>query len=198
MNLSFQLKIQLNIISTNQLSFTPSSINFKNNNLYLTYIKRSRLLSIWDPYLPSNYTRFALWRAGWKMFLDHPLFGVGDIDLREYYIKYKRPYDKEIQGHMHNNFVHVLVTLGAFGFLAVIFLFYKIIIIESRVYKERKNITFVSSYALGALGCFAAFLFSGLTEMNFGDHEIITLVWFTFGLNMAFYFLSNNLVDNNT
>ncbi len=195
--LGFPVSDSINIKSVNQLTFTPSSISYNNNKLYFTYLKRSRLLSIWDPYLPSNYTRFALWRAGWKMFKDHPLFGVGDIDLREYYIKYKRPFDKEIQGHMHNNFVHVLVTLGAFGFLAVIFLFLKIVIIEWKVYKERINLPFVASYALGALGCFAAFLFSGLTEMNFGDHEIITLVWFTFGLNMAFYFLSQNMVDYN-
>ncbi len=190
--LEYPVKDSIKIISENNLSFTPTSTIFKNNKLYFTYVKRSRLLSIWDPYLPSNYTRFALWRAGWEMFKDHPLFGVGDIDLREYYIKYKRPFDKEIQGHMHNNFVHVLVTLGAFGFLAVIFLFVKIILIELKIYNERKNISFISSYALGAVGCFAAFLFSGLTEMNFGDHEIITLVWFTLGLNLAFYYLSDN------
>ncbi len=194
--LEYPVKDSIKIISKNNLSFTPTSINYANGKLYFTYIKRSRLLSIWDPYLPSNYTRLALWRAGWEMFKDHPVFGVGDIDLREYYIQYKRPYDKEIQGHMHNNFVHVLVTLGAFGFIAVIFLFVKIILLELKIYSERKTIPFISSYALGAIGCFAAFLFSGLTEMNFGDHEIITLVWFTFGLNFAFYYLSQTTVSN--
>ncbi len=194
--LEYPVKDSIKIISENNLSFTPTSLKYANGKLYFSYIKRSRLLSIWDPYLPSNYTRFALWRAGWEMFKDHPIVGVGDIDLREYYIKYKRPYDKEIQGHMHNNFVHVLVTLGAFGFIAVVFLFTKIIFFELKIYKERKTIPFLSSYSLGAIGCFAAFLFSGLTEMNFGDHEIITLVWFTLGLNFAFYFLSQSIAAN--
>ncbi len=194
--LGYPIKDSIKIISENKLSFTPASINYKSGKLYFTYVKRSRLLSVWDFYLPSNYTRLALWQAGWEMFKDHPLFGVGDIDLREYYIKYKRPFDKEIQGHMHNNFVHILVTLGAFGFLAVMFLFVEIILIELKIYKERKNIPFVSSYAIGAIGCFAAFLFSGLTEMNFGDHEIITLVWFTFGLSLSLYFLSQNTEAN--
>jgi hypothetical protein len=47
--------------------------------------------------------------------------------------------------------------------------------------------SFASSYSLGALGAFCAFLISGLTELNIWDHEIITLVYFTFGLNIALY-----------
>ena len=132
----------------------------------------------------------ALWRAGWKIFLDHPIFGVGDIDLRNYYSQYKRPFDKEIQGHMHNNFIHILVTLGIFGIIIFIYLLIKIFLLDLKIYEALKNIPFFSSYALGTIGGFAAFLFSGLTELNFGDQEIITLIWFTLGLNIAFYYHS--------
>ena len=122
------------------------------------------------------------------MFKDHPVFGVGDIDLQRLYKEYKKPYDKEIQGHMHNNFIHVLVVLGLFGFLAFCFLIIKIIRIEWNIWKETKGEAFISSYALGSFACFFAFLISGLTEMNYGDHEIITLVWFTLGLDIALYY----------
>jgi len=161
-------------------------------------VKRSRLLSIFDPYLQSNAVRFKLWKAGWKMFLDHPFFGVGDIDLQKLYKEYKNPYDKEIQGHMHNNFIHVLVILGLFGFLSVIYLFVKLLLILVKIYKDTKDIKFISSYALGALASFCAFTVAGLTEMNFGDHEIITLVWFTFGLNIALYKFSKQNKEVNT
>lgn len=186
----YPIKDKINIVDKINLGFVPTSIVISGQNIYTTFVKRSRLLSIFDPYLPSNTVRFKLWKAGWNMFLDHPLFGVGDIDLQNLYKEYKSYYDKEIQGHMHNNFVHVLVILGVFGFLAVVYLLFKLLLIEIKIYKETKGKEFISSYALGALAAYCSFLVAGLTEWNFGDHEIISLVWFTFGLNVALYKLS--------
>ena len=175
------------VLSHTNIGFFPESISYYGDRIFFTRVKRSRLLSIYDPYLSSNYGRFELWKAGWKMFKDHPVFGVGDIDLQKLYKEYKKPYDKEIQGHMHNNFVHVLVVLGLFGFIAFCFLIIKIIKIEWNIWKETKGEAFISSYALGAFAGFIAFLVAGLTEMNYGDHEIITLVWFTLGLDIVLY-----------
>jgi hypothetical protein len=178
------------IISRNRLDFTPYSMSFYQNKLYFTFFKQSRLLSIFDPYNPSNFNRIAFWEAGIKMFKDHPVFGVGDIDLANLYRQYKHPWNKEIQGHLHNNFFHILATLGLFGLAAVCFLFFRYLQISFRIYKERIDVPFVSSVALGVIGSFCAFLVSGLTELNFWDHEIATLIWFLFGLNFAFYRLT--------
>lgn len=169
--------------------FMPRSISVSDKILYATRVenKQSRLVGIFDLYHPSNFTRISLWRAGIKIFKDHPVFGVGDIDLAELYKHYKEPYHKEIQGHLHNNFFHILATLGLFGLLAVVFLFYKIIDIDVKIYKQMKDKAFASSYALGTLAAFCGFIISGLTELNFWDHEIATLIWFTLGLNIAFF-----------
>jgi O-antigen ligase len=167
--------------------FVPASVTVQGDTLFASFVKRSRLLSIWDPYLPANSVRFSLWKAGWKMFLDHPVFGVGDIDLAFLYKQYKSKYEKEIQGHMHNNFVHILVTLGLFGFLAFCFLLYRLFIIDLKIFKEMKSVSFASSYALGTIAALSTVIVAGLTEMNFFDHEIMTLLWFTFGLNIAVY-----------
>ncbi len=182
-NLRFDVAAKINI------GYTPKSISVDDNNFYVTHLetKQSRLLGIFDPNHPSNANRFALWKAGIKIFKDYPIFGVGDIDLADYYRQYKRPFDKEIQGHLHNNFFHVLATLGLFGLLAVLYLFYKVIKIDINIYKTIKDKPFISSYALGALAAFCGFIVSGLTELNFWDHEITTLIWFTFGLNIAFF-----------
>jgi len=169
------------------LGYVPVSLALHNDTLMTSLVHRSRILSIWDPYLPSNYVRFSLWKAGWKIFLDHPVFGVGDIDLAVLYKQYKSKYEKEIQGHMHNNFVHILVTMGLFGLLAFCYLLYRLFKIEFNIYRKLKDVPFASSYALGTIAALSTIVIAGLTEMNFFDHEIITLLWFTFGLSVAIF-----------
>lgn len=174
--------------STFYLGYYPKAIKILDNKLFSSNVKRSRVASIFDPHNKSNLTRLALWKAGLKIFSDYPFFGVGDIDLAGLYKQYKNYYDKEVQGHLHNNFIHILVILGSFGFIAVMFLLFRVFMVNYNIYTASKDIPFVSSYALGAIGGFISFLFAGLTEWNFGDHEIITMVWFITGLNLAFYY----------
>ncbi|MEK6553384.1 MAG: O-antigen ligase family protein, partial [Bacteroidota bacterium] len=176
--LELPLRNKLTVKSSFNLGFVPKSIAYVNGSLFVSQVKRSRLLSAVDLYIPSNFSRLALWSAGWLIFKDHPVFGVGDIDLAELYKQYKRNSDKEIQGHLHNNYIHLLVTLGIFGFTAVMFLLLRIFIIHIKNYSALKGQQFAASYALGAASSFVAFLVAGLTEWNFGDHEIITMIWF--------------------
>lgn len=186
----FEIELPLNnrlrVKSTLKLGFVPKSIAYNDDVLFAALVKRNRLLGAVDLYIPSNFARLALWRTGWLIFKDYPLFGVGDIDLAPLYKQYKRNYDKEIQGHLHNNYIHVLATLGMFGFIAVMFLLVKVFVIHIKNYFSLRNEPFASSYALGAAGSFSAFLVSGLSEWNFGDHEIITMVWFMLALSIAF------------
>jgi len=174
-------------LAKGKLSPKPTNFHYADGKLYCTYVKRGRLLSFLDPYLPQNFTRLALWRAGWEIFKDYPLFGVGDIGIEKYYVHYKRPYDKEIHGHLHNNYFHFLATLGLIGFLAIMYMFIMIIIKISRIYKSTKGKPFIASYSLGALAAFVNILIAGLSELNFWDQEIATLIYFTVGLNIALY-----------
>ena len=175
----------INVVSHQNLGYVPASVTADSQYVYASLVKRGRFASIVDPYNPSNFGRLSFWRAGLKIFMDYPVFGVGDIDLAKLFIQYKRPYDKEIQGHMHNNFIHILVTLGLVGFTAFMILIWEILVLHFKNYFKVKNIPFASSYVLGAVGGFVAFLVAGLTEWNFGDHEIITMVWFTLAMSIA-------------
>jgi len=183
----FNDSYKLELLAQERLSPNPTNFEFSDGKLYCTYVNRGRLLSFFDPYLPQNFTRLALWRGGWEIFKDYPLFGVGDIGIEKYYVKYKRPFDKEIHGHLHNNYFHFLATLGLFGFLALSYLFVMIIIKIVRIYKSTKGIPFIASYSLGALAAFVSILISGLSELNFWDQEIATLIYFTVGLNIALF-----------
>lgn len=188
----FPFDNKLIIKSVNRLEQIPGSISYDDGKVYTTYNKSSRLYSFIDPHYPTNSTRIAFWRAGIKMFLDYPVFGVGDIDLANLYKIYKRPYDKEIQGHLHNNYFHSLATLGAVGFIAIMFLLIKIFLVHLSNVKKLKGVPFASSFSIGAVGAYTSFLAAGLTEYNFGDHEVITLVWFTLALSIAFVRIPTN------
>lgn len=179
------------------LGYSPLDFIKSGNKFYTAFNKKNRLASIFDPYHETNIERMNIWRTGFKIFADHPWIGVGDIDLGKLYVQYKDKYLKENFGHMHNNFVHFLVILGVFGFAVVIFMLFKIFQLHLKIFRTVKDIPFISSYALGATAAFVGFLFSGLGEWNFGSYEIITMVWFTLGLNIAFYkaYLKNTKAD---
>ncbi|MBT8390376.1 MAG: O-antigen ligase family protein [Ignavibacteriaceae bacterium] len=177
----------LKVLNKYNLAFTPRTLFANDNKIYTSIVIRSRLMSIFDPYVQTNFSRLALWRAGWEMFKNNPIFGLGDIDLAKYYLKYKRPIDKEIHGHLHNNYIHFLATLGLFGFLALTFLFVKMFMVMGSHFKATREKPFINSYALGAIAGLASMLTAGLTELNFWDQEITTLVYFTVGLSIALF-----------
>ncbi|HZW37924.1 MAG TPA: O-antigen ligase family protein [Ignavibacteriaceae bacterium] len=188
-------QFKLNILHSFILDYVPADVVLTNDAIVLSNVKQSRILSIFDPYHPANAGRISFWKAGWKMFLDRPITGLGDIDLNKPFTEYKTKYDKEIQGHLHNNFIHILAVLGIIGLAAFVYLLYRMFIVNMKIYQSYGfNSPFLSSYALGTLGAFFAFIFAGLTELNFFDHEIATLLYFTFGLNFALYMLNKNKI----
>jgi O-antigen ligase len=126
-----------------------------------------------------------MWSTGLKIFADHPLLGVGDSDTHEIYDKYRSPDDTEVAGHLHNNFVMLLVTLGIVGLTVVTALFFKILITEFRNFRDANTDWLAGSVTLGAFAVFIGFLVNGLFEWNFGSHQIMVFTWFTVGLSLA-------------
>lgn len=148
-----------------------------------TYTQRAA--SIFDPTLPSNVARLHMISTGWRMFLDYPIFGTGDIDLKKLYVTYTEPIDFAEGGHLHNNFMTLLVTLGAVGFIAVMALFIKIFVVELRIAQRLRSDWLFGNTALGCFAAYIGFHINGLFEWNFGDHEIALLLWFTVGLALV-------------
>lgn len=180
-----------------KLNIYPFSLSASDKNIFYTDIKKSRLLSFFDLTGESNRNRLVMWRIGWEIFNDHPFFGVGDIDLAGVFKEYNRPYEKEIKGHLHNNFFHLLATLGGFGIISVLLLFYMTILKMYKIFKTTEQKSFHRALVMGSLACFASFTGAGLTEFNFGDHEIITMVWFSVGLSFAVAKISGKLTKEN-
>jgi len=169
---NWKLVIPLAVIVACVLLFAPP---------YVT----GRLHSIVDLQHPENASRIQLWSTGLKIFADHPVTGVGDIDLGELLRQYAGPGYSGQWGHLHNVAMHVLVTLGCVGALAVLALFIRIGVVEWRIYRRVRDDWFAGSWVLGAFAVFIGFQVNGLTEWSFGNQMVVILVWVTLGLTLA-------------
>ncbi|MER3524830.1 MAG: hypothetical protein C4326_12470 [Ignavibacteria bacterium] len=145
---------------------------------------RERMASMFDPSHHNNISRLHMWTTGVKIFLDHPVVGVGDIGIEKVWHDYAPP-DWEPAGHLHNNILMWAVTMGSVGLIALVALFVRIWQVVARIEKRLHHDWFGGSLALGALAALAGFHVNGLFEWNFGDAEIITVVWAIIGFTLA-------------
>jgi O-antigen ligase len=146
---------------------------------------QNRLVSIVDLSHPENQTRLLLWTGALNIFKHFPLFGVGDIDLHEVLARYGEVANPEQLGHLHNNALQILVTLGGVGFVVVLAMFVRVAIVEWRIFRTVRDDWFRGSVALGALAVFVGVQVMGLTEWSFGDQEVATHLWWTVGMALA-------------
>jgi O-antigen ligase len=144
-----------------------------------------RARSIVDMSHPSNYGRIHMWQTGIKIAKDYPLLGVGDTDLHVFYEKYKDPSDLETGGHLHNNFITLLVTIGGIGLAVVLALFFRIAQVLIGLLRTHRADWLSGSVIAGVLAAYGAFQMNGMFEWNFGDHEIVVFLWFFVGLALA-------------
>ncbi len=126
--------------------------------------------------------RYEVWHVNWRMFEDHPWFGVG----YGYNYYYTPEYNLKVLGHpgfsgnAHNNVLEVLAGSGVFGFLLwlsiCIYFFWR----TWRLFVESAPGTFERAVALGSLGAQIFFHFGGLTQATFFDAKnvhVLILGW---------------------
>jgi putative inorganic carbon (HCO3(-)) transporter len=116
---------------------------------------RSRAVSIFNPSGQSSFMRIELLKSSPRVIRDHPLTGVGLVDLLPVYDTYVRPnvpdHLKEIRlGHFHNNLVQVVVQTGIFGLTTFLFLMFNIVRSEWEGYRAAGD-RFLMSVSLGSL-----------------------------------------------
>ena len=144
---------------------------------------RARAFSILDPDNPWNRERVHMWEAGVRMLRDHPWTGVGLQDLHSLYEQYKSPGAIETPGHLHSVYVHVAATMGIVGIVALAILIAGLFRAASRAFQTRKG--FGATISLGVTAALVGFLVSGLMEWNFGDEELLDLLYVMVGIAFA-------------
>jgi O-antigen ligase len=151
---------------------------------------RDRALSMLDIRDPTAVERTYMWGSGVRLFMDYPLTGVGPDNLRSVYPSYKHPDDPwqpHIRfTHLHNNVIQVAAERGILGLGAWLGIWIAFYTYAARIFKRSDPPDgAVRALASGSVAAVSAFLVAGLLEYNFGDSEVISLVFF----NMALLFV---------
>jgi putative inorganic carbon (HCO3(-)) transporter len=123
--------------------------------------------------------RVAMWRAGLAMIADHPLLGVGPGEVRAWYPHYRRPEAvRPSTGHLHNSPIHIAAERGLPALAAWLWLWVVFFRETARVLKRLgHDWPWERALVCASLGGVAGFLVAGLFEHNFGDAEVVMLVY---------------------
>ena len=140
---------------------------------------QQRAVSIADPTDPTANERWYFWEAGRRMVLDAPMLGLGPGGVKRHYPEYKNPAARRPgTGHLHNNLVQIAAERGLLGLAAWLAIWIAFFTRAGRIY-ARLPASRVDDRALvaGSLAAVGGFLVAGLFEYNFGDSEVIGLLW---------------------
>lgn len=148
---------------------------------------KTKLVSMFDPSSPSASERFYFWDAGLRMVRDAPLLGLGPGGVRLYYPDYKHPDARRPRtGHLHNNLVQIAAERGLLGLAAWLWIWVAFLIRAGQIYGQLPPARADDrAVVAGSVAAVVGFLVAGLFEYNFGDSEVIDLVWVV----MAFPFV---------
>ncbi len=142
-----------------------------------------RVRSVVDPHDPTNLERTYMWEAGLRMFRDHPITGVGLEDLHPIYARYKLPQATEPAGHLHSVPVQIAATMGIVGLAAFAFLYFSLLRCAWTGLRPMLRAGGVEAgLRLGVLAALVGFLVAGLFEWNFGDEELLYILYPLVGL----------------
>jgi O-antigen ligase len=113
----------------------------------------------------SESRRSEMLRDSWRIFLDHPLTGVGFGALTQVFPQYETLYDGSIVQHTHNDYVEGLAETGVIG--GGFGVFFLVLLIKA----SWKRLASASSssdlaYHVGAAAACAGLLVHGLVDFN--------------------------------
>lgn len=141
---------------------------------------QARLYSGFDPADTTTRIRLELLDTGSKMIGEHPWLGVGPAMVSSMALQYKNSeeFPDWVYQHLHNNLMQVAVEYGIPAALVWCLLWLWMARDFIRMRRRFPNDRLLGYLALNGLATLAAFLTAGLFEYNFGDSEIVMLLFF--------------------
>jgi O-antigen ligase len=144
---------------------------------------RTRFLSGFQPRqeVDSNQHRIICWRTGWEMIKAHPWLGVGPELVKTKFMDYvpadvPRPLPTGGYGHLHSIYIHYAAERGIPVLLALLWLLAKCLWDFRRAILRLPAGPSSQKFILhGATAVVLAIMISGISELNLGDSEVLTM-----------------------
>lgn len=154
---------------------------------------KQRITSIVDLQNPTVLVRLTQWKIAARVIADHPILGVGWIDLAATTQEYAKPdpslpeavnHDVFFIGHYHNTFVTLAVYFGLLGFASFLWLIIRLWR-QLRAAQRMAESGYDALMIQAALAVIIAFLVSGMFDWTFGDAEVVTMFWYLVGIGIG-------------
>jgi O-antigen ligase len=150
-------------------------------------LQQQRRVGLIDRTDQSTSWRRMVWEEGFALLINKPrhlLFGVGMDSIKGHW-RYWGLFDNGRQpiGHMHSNLLQIALERGIPALILWLLLFAIYIRMLWRMVRTATD--FTRGLALGALGGAAGFFISGLVHYNWGDSEVVTVLYLIMGLVFA-------------
>ena len=174
-------KIAISVFFVTVIIFVISNSNYLKNR-YFGQIYNEVFLAKDTNFFKENIY-FALYKSGFNVFKNHPIFGVGNKNYRIESCKDKRDiikYDYQCTTHPHQIYIELLAEHGIVGTLILLSTFFFLI------FKNLKTIIMSKNYA--QIGCFVYLLINFIPLIpsgSFFSDFNITLFFINFSLLYA-------------
>jgi O-antigen ligase len=134
---------------------------------------QQRARSVFDlQHDPSNRDRILMLKSGLRMFLDHPVTGVGPAMVQAEYPGYRYPgVSSKRPSHLHNNVVQIAAERGFPGLAAWLWLI-GVFFLNMFAFYRKSGKSAARWVAAGAMAALVSLFVSGFFEYNFGDSEV--------------------------
>jgi O-antigen ligase len=152
------------------------------------WILHTRHIEWIDPNDPGTRFRVLMWEDGLRLVRQHPWFGVGMESVRNHWQEWNiRGFAQyHVVSHFHSTFLQIAVerglpALGAWLWFVIAYL----VFLFRLVRKSLQTSPLAVGPAAGILAAFAAFITSSFVHYNLGEEQLVTLVFFLFGIAVA-------------
>lgn len=150
------------------------------------HVVQERLRSIVDPRDLTARQRLYVWHNAIDLIRTSPLLGVGMRNIPRPALEYRDPEQPEATKrlrHLHNNVLQVATERGLLGLACWLAIWgayvYHVWPLYRRLGPQAGQ---AKALIVGSLGSVVGFQVAGIFEHNFGDSEVITLVYFLMAL----------------
>ena len=158
-------------------------------------LREKRSVGFFDTKDQSTTWRGTVWREGFHLLISKPrhlLVGVGMDSIKSHWREWGLFDNGRLpMGHMHSNLLQLALERGVptlIVWLILIGTYIRMlfrIVVQDSVKNQQVLDNFPRGLALGALGGVVGFFTSGLVHYNWGDSEVVMVLYFIMGLSLV-------------